>query len=182
MKKLVAILTLALGSAPAFAHPGGHSLTCKTGKNSGSKQVVEFTLNRSNGTGWFPPSYSITINGKKSVITTEDEMKTFGETFHNSPLGVITVTATNLEEKDPAVRAYFSVLAIPSTVKSYNSEGKIQTWSFQAEKDDCNDASGKATFRGIFKGFMSTKGSDSSAEVDTQILDCELDYNSGMAC
>lgn len=176
-------LTILLASS-AFAHPGGHVLTCKSAKNSGGKQALTFTLQRSNGTGWYAPTFSVTVDGKAYEIATTDVMKTYGQTIHNSPLGVIAITA---EDWDDALTTLgsFSVTAVPKTVKAYDHDGKLVKWSLKAESDDCNDANGKAKFKAVFHGFMSsgpTTDHKTTIPLDTELMDCELDYNSGMAC
>jgi hypothetical protein len=180
MKQFIATLALTLASTMALAHPGGHSLVCKSASNSGSKQAVVVDLSRSNGTGWYAPTISVEVDGSKFVLTTPDEMKNYGDTFHDSPLGVITVTADNNEEKNAAITGYFSVVAIPSSVKAFDTDGNPVKWDFKAEKDDCNDSNGKAQFQGIFRGNINSGKKQIS--IDTQIMDCELTYDSGMAC
>jgi len=180
MKNLIATLALTIASSTAFAHNGSNTLVCKSSKNSGSKQVIEFNLVRSNGKHESAPTYSLTVNGKKYEFTTENELKSYGETFHNSPLGVITVTADNVSEEDSVNTGYISVVAVPGSVKSYDTAGKLQKWNMKDEKDDCYDTNGKATFKGIFHGYLHSN--DTPVDLDTQIMDCELSYNSGMAC
>jgi hypothetical protein len=185
MKKLLATIALSLISASAFAHPGGHTLTCKSASKSGSKQNVQFLLSRANAVGLVAPFYSVTIDGKKTEFKPEDEMKSFGETYHNSPLGVITVTATNREDEKASALGNFSVVAIPNSVKAFDPRGKLVKWRFNNEKDACYDANGSAQFKGIFHGYLYIKGSsdqNQKPDLDTQIMDCELTYNSGMAC
>lgn len=185
MKKLITILTLSLVSTAALAHTGAHRLTCASAKNSGSKQKVEFQLSRANSAGLIAPVYSVTIDGKKTEYTTDDDMKTLGNTINQAPLGVINITATNYIEEEAPVRGEFSITAIPSTVKAYNADGRRVRWSFEGEKDSCNYANGKAKFQGIFHGIMTNKnanGEDISTPADTQIMNCVLEYNSGMAC
>ncbi|MGZ3694446.1 MAG: hypothetical protein ACXWQO_09695 [Bdellovibrionota bacterium] len=181
MKNVIFALTLALASTTAFASPGSHSLVCKSATNSGSKQKVELNLARVNTYGLAAPTISITVDGKKHVLSTDDEMKMYGETFHNSPLGVITVTGTNENEENAAVRGYFSVVAIPSTVKAYDEKGKRVIWTFKGEQGECYDMAGKAKFKGIVHGYIND-GSEPGVELDTQILDCELSYDPGSAC
>lgn len=179
------LLTLALlfASAPALAHSGGHSLVCKSAKNSGSKQVVEFELRRSNSTGFMGPSFSITVDGKKTDATTDDIMLGYGSTFHNSPLGLIRVTADNSEDAEAKNNVFVSVTAIPATVKAYNTEGKRVKWTLEQEKDDCGDANGRATFKGILRGSIKEdKDGPTTTVVEPQIMDCRLVYGSGMAC
>jgi hypothetical protein len=48
------------------------------------------------------------------------------------------------------------------------------------EKNECYDTNGKATFKGIFHGYLHSN--DTPVDLDTQIMDCELTYDSGMAC
>jgi hypothetical protein len=181
MKNLISTLILTLVSSAALAHTGGHTLTCKSAAKSGSKQVVEFVLHRANAERVYAPEYSITINGKKFEFTTDDDMKNYGETYHNSPLGVISVTADNYYEENSVNTAFLRVTAIPASVKTFDSAGKLVKWNFKDEKkDDCYDMNGKATFKGILKGQINS--GEKSVPVDTQIMDCELTYNSGMAC
>ncbi len=181
----LAAITIVLSTSNAFAHPGSHGLSCKSAAQSGSNQQLVFTLSRSNGTGWAAPSFSVTVNGQKTDIETTDEMQTYGETFHNSPLGVIRVSANNMNGTQPN-EIWATVTAIPSTVKAFDSEGKPVKWTFEKEKDDCSDSNGKAKFKGIIHGTLRTNANSAEKatdiNLDTQIMDCELTYNSGMAC
>lgn len=188
MKNLItklAAFSLVLATSTAFAHPGGHGLICKSAAKSGSKQQLTFTLSRSNGTGWAPASFSVTVNGQKTEINTTDEMKSYGETFHNSPLGVIVISANNMEGTMPN-EVWATITAVPSTVKAFDSEGKPVKWTFKKEQDECSDANGSAKFKGIIHGTLRTNANQPEKATDinleTQIMDCELTYNSGMAC
>jgi hypothetical protein len=179
MKHLIAFFILSALSNTAFAHPGGHKLVCKSAKNSGSKQKIELSLSRSNGLGWYPPTIELNVENKKFQLTTPDEMNYYGSTSHNSPLKVIIVAAeVPFEEKTNT--GYFSVVAMPDSVKAFDIENKPVKWSLKAEKEDCNDSNGRATFQGIIHGYLNADGSE--INIDTQIMDCELTYNSGMAC
>lgn len=179
MRNLILTLSLCFFSTTAFAHPGGHSLVCKSLPNA--KRKLELSLARSNGTGWYPPSFSIAVDGKKHEFTTDDEMKTFGSTFHNSPLGVIVVTADNSGDDQDGTRfGYFQVVGIPSTVKAYDPQGKRIKWSPELEKDACVDANGKATFKGMIR--VEFREGQDSFELEGEPMNCELTYNSGMAC
>ena len=180
MKQLIASFVLTFATTVAFAYPGGNHLSCKSASNSGSKQVIELSLDRSNGAGWYAPVISMTVNGKKMILDTPDEMNQYGETYHDSALGVILVTADNSTEKNTNTEGNFSVMAIPSSVKAVDSDGTPMKWSIQAEKDECNDSNGKAKFQGVFHGFLNS--GKKNIDLDTQVLDCELDYDSGMAC
>jgi hypothetical protein len=182
MKNLIVTFVMTLVSTAALAHTGSHTLTCKSAAKSGSKQIVQFSLRRSNSEKTYHPEYSITINGKKFEFATEDDDRNYGETFHNSPLGVITVTADNYYDENSANTALFSITAIPGTVKAYDTDGKLVKWNLKQEQEEdyCYDRNGKATFKGLLKGSLNT--GDKSVPVDTQIMDCELSYNSGMAC
>lgn len=180
MKQLIVTLVLSLASTIAMAHPGGHTLTCKSAKNSGSKQVIELSLARSNGTGWWAPKIQVTIDGKEYLLDTPDEMNNYGETFQDAPLGVVTVSADTSANKDAKTYGAFSVVAIPKTVKAFDEEGRPVTWKFEDEKDSCSYSNGKATFQGILRGYIGKDQQDT--DIDAQIMDCELDYNSGMAC
>jgi hypothetical protein len=179
MKHLLALFVFTTLSTTAFAHPGGHTLVCHSAKNSGSKQNFAITLKRSNGTGWFNPTIDVTVANKQIELTTPDEMNNYGTTFHNSPLKVITVTAEVPFEK-ASNTGYLSIVAMPDTVKAYDNENKPVKWSLQSEKDECNDSNGRATFQAIVHGNIYEGEAENN--VDTQILDCELTYNSGMAC
>ena len=180
MKNLIATLVLTLTSTVALAHPGGHKLMCKSTAQSGGKQVTEFTLTRSNGINWYAPKFSLKIDGKQFDFASEDESSNYGETFHNTPMGVITVTANNFKEATSVNYGSFSVVAIPNTVKAYDPNGQPVKWNFNDEKDECYDTNGKAKFKAIFKGSLRTDRKD--IPVDTEYMDCELEYNSGMAC
>lgn len=179
MKKLS--LILAFVSTTAFAHPGSHTLVCKSPKNT--KLPITVNIHRANGTGWYEPEMTVTVNDKAYNLTATDLSQDYGETFHNSPLGVIRVTANNYVEADPVVLGSLSVVAIPSTVKAFDYEGKPVKWNLEAEKDECNDTNGKALFKGILHGQVKFTGNESSeVSLDGEVLDCELKYNSGMSC
>lgn len=171
----VLAVALLLVSATADAHPGGHHLTCTSEK--GAKQSVQLDLSRMNGVGWAGPSFTITVDGTAHEFTTDDEMQSFGSTTHDSPHGVIVVTADNRADTAATEHGGFTVKAIKRSVKAYDVDGKRVRSSAAATDDDgCYDSNGKATFRARFRGWI---GGD---KLDAQILDCELDYDSGMAC
>lgn len=179
MKLLIPLFIFAAVSNIAHAHPGGHRLTCKSAKNSGSEQKVEFSLARSNGVGWHAPKIEVSVDNKKLELSTPDDMSNYGTTFHNSPLQVITVTA-EVEYDGISNTGGLSLVAIPKSVKAFDDQNSPVQWTFEAEKDECNDTNGKATFQGILNGYL-YEGKE-HIKVDTQILDCELAYSSGMTC
>lgn len=179
MKLLIPLIIFAAVSTSAHAHPGGHTLVCKSAKNSGSHQEVEISLHRSNGIGWYAPVIEISIDNQKIALTTPDDASNYGTTFHNSPLKVIVINAEVPYERN-ANTGGFSIAAIPETVKSFDNQNQPVIWSLKDEKDECNDTNGKATFQGILHGFL--RANDSDIDLDAQIMDCELSYNSGMAC
>lgn len=173
-------LAFAFVSTAAFAHPGGHSLTCKSAARSGSTQQVTFNLSRFNGPGWVEPEYSVTIDGKLYEFKGTDPNFTYGDTFHNSPLGVINISANNYEEPNAASQSSFQITAIPSTVQAFDVDGNKVIWNIKDDQDECYDSNGKAIFQGTIKGYVDDAGN--YIHVDTQIMDCELTYDSGMAC
>lgn len=179
MKLLIPLMIFTAYSNMAHAHPGGHRLTCKSAKNSGSNQRIDLSLARSNGKGWHAPTIEVGIDNKKLELFTPDDMENYGTTFHNSPLKVITVTA-EVSYDGVENTGNLTIVGIPSTVKAFDMNNKPVKWSFEAEKDECNDTNGRATFQGILNGHL-YEGKE-SIEVDTQILDCELTYGSGMTC
>jgi hypothetical protein len=180
MKRILATVALLLVPVTAHAHPGGHTLVCTSKK--GAKQSVKVELSRMNGIGWAGPAFSITVDGAEHDFSTEDEMLSFGETVHDAPLGIVHVTADNSEDKTATTWGHFTVTAIPRTVKAYDSDGKRRKWSLADERADpsCYDSNGKATFRALFVGGLGD--SSGSTDLDAQILDCELAYDSGMSC
>ena len=182
MKMILAISTVLLAASSALAVPGGSSLTCTSAH--GSKQSLIVKLTRANTTGFATPTISVSLNAKLYEFSPTDETKNYGETVHNSPLGVIMVTAEDFDENQ-AIRGGFTVTGIPKTVKAFDQDGKAVKWSLKAEANDCNDANGKAKFKGVFRGYLNIKSSSPTGTdliLDPQILDCELDYNSGSAC
>jgi hypothetical protein len=179
MKRIIAI-ALFFTSTTVFAHPGGHSLTCHSSARSGSKQIVDFKLSRMNGPGWVEPGYEITIDGKTYAYQGTSENFSYGDTFHNSPLGVINITATNAEENLPENNSFFRITGIPSTVQAFDSDGNKVVWDIKDDQDECYDTNGRAVFQGVIHGWLDDHGN--SIEFDTQVLDCELTYDSGMAC
>lgn len=180
MKQLFALIVFGTLSTTAFAHPGGHKLVCQSAKNSGSKDKVAISLYRSNGKGFFAPIIKVSINQKEILLHTPDDLDNYGTSFYNSPLGSITVSAeVPFEEKTN--NGHFKIVAIPKTVKAFDPEGKPVKWSFKAQKEDCYDTNGSATFKAIIDGYIYFEGTDGK-QIETQILDCELTYNSGMTC
>lgn len=179
MKNLFAILVL-LTSTASFAHTGSHELACKSAKKSGARQPLKISLKRGNDAGLVAPTISATVNGKKYTLDTPDEMNLYGSTFHNSPLGVITITVNNRDDNTATVYGSFSVVAIPSTVRAFDHEGRPVKWNFRLEQDECSDAAGKAKFQGVIRGLIHSQKDE--VDLDTQILDCELIYDSGMSC
>jgi hypothetical protein len=178
MKTILLIAAMTLSSVSAYAHPGGHQLTCTSRK--GAKQVVKLELTRMNGTGWAPPSFTITVDGTAHTFTTNDDRMSFGSTTHDAPLGVVLVTADNREDTTAAAHGGFSVTAIPRTVQAFDTDGKHMTWSIDDENDSCHDTNGKAVFRAVSRGWLED-GAGRTA-LDAQVLDCVLEYDSGMAC
>lgn len=181
MKTAIATL-ITLAATAAIAHPGGNSLVCKSSANSGGKQKLALEIDRSNGVGWYAPTIKLTVDGKLYDFSQQDEMKQYGETEHDSPLGVIIVTADTEETQDKN-RVSLNITALPQTVKTYDGEGKLQKWSFKKAGEECYDTDAKAKFKAIIRGHMDLDNPGSSfAPVDTEILDCTLTYDPGMAC
>jgi len=179
MKALLVTMTF-MFTQFALAHSGSNTLTCKSAKNSGSKQMIQLSLSRGNTAGLAAPTISMKVDGQAYTLDTPEDTLSYGETFHNSPLGVVRVTAENYNDNAAAIRGGFSVVAIPSTVRAFDNQGHPVKWSLKSEKDECNDSNGKATFQGVFHGDLNANKKDVS--VEPQILDCELVYDSGMAC
>ena len=174
-KKLFLIITLIiLVSVQTFAHPGSHTLSCKS-VNSGSKSIG-FSLTRANGPGWSAPIFTVVIDKKKYSFEPPDE-KDYGETVRDVPLGVIYITADNMGDGE-SNQGSFSLMAIPSSVKI---KGQSPKWNLKDEKDSCYDANGKATFRGIFRGSLQ-QGSGKQIDLGPILMSCGLEYDSGMAC
>ena len=174
------LFIFAIVSHTAFAHPGGNKLVCKSANNSGSKQKLEVLLTRSNGLGWYEPTIKVNVDGKELQLTTPNAKKNYGTTFHNSPLKVITVTA-EVPYADKSNTGSFTVVAMPESVKAFDNDNHPVKWSWKTEQDECSDANGRATFKGIIRGQLSNEDGTSTT-IDPQIMDCELSYNSGMAC
>lgn len=175
-KKLFWVIALvSLVTVQSFAHPGSHSLSCKSVPAKGSKSI-EFSLGRSNGIGWGPPSWTVVIDKKKYEFEPKDEMKSYGDTVRDVPLGVIYITADNTGDGE-VNQGSFSLMGIPSSVKM---NGLPPKWNFKNEKDTCYDTNGKATFNGIFRGFL--KQGEKDLELGPTLMSCKLEYNSGMAC
>ena len=165
----IALVALTLASTAAFAHPGSNSLKCTSAAKSGSKQVITLAIGRANGTGFAPPSFEVTVNGQKTEIQTSDEMKQYGETLHNSPLGVIAVTANNWDDETARDILTVSVMAIPATVKAFDPNGKPVKWSLKREEDSCNEANGRATFKGVMSGYLKTNVKDDKSSKETTL-------------
>jgi hypothetical protein len=180
MKFLIPLFLFTALSNNAYSHPGGNLLVCKSAKESGSKEIVEITLRRSNGNGWFAPEIDVKVDNKSFRLTTPKENNNYGITFHNSPLKVITVSAVVPYKSKKMNAGDFMVVAMPNTVKAFDQDNNPVDWTLEAEKDECYDSYGRATFQGIFHGFFFIHDEDIKPE--TQILDCELTYNPGMSC
>lgn len=179
MKHLIIITIFSILSKPVFAHPGSSTLVCKSVDKLGSKTMLEVLVKRANGIGWGSPTVEIKVNGKLTTLSTPDDMNNYGETFHNSPLKVIRVTAI-VEQSEGSNYGAFSILAIPQSVKAFDKTGMPVKWSLKAENDECYDVHGKATFKGIIRGFI--QNSDSQTQIDAQVMECSLIYNPGMSC
>lgn len=179
MKLIIFFFLLSVFSTPAFSHPGSSTLTCKSEVNSSSKQSLEIFVKRANGLGWGSPTIEVTIDKKLIKLATPDDMNNYGETFHNSPLKVIRVSAI-VEDSEKSSSGAFSVVAIPHSVKAFNELGEPIEWSLNAENDDCYDVHGKAVFKGILRGYI--QNSDLRTDIEAQVLDCTLVYSSGMSC
>lgn len=180
MKTLLTLIVLSTLSTASFAHDGSHTLICKTINNSHADQSLEIYLKRPNSAqGYAAPEISVTINKKRFILKTPSDLKSYGKTFHNSPLKVITVNV-DVPYAQNIISAEFDVTAVPSSVKAYDYENKPIQWSIESEKDECHDSTGRATYQGILHGYLNNKGD--MIKLETQILDCELTYNSGMAC
>lgn len=165
----------------AAAAPGNQELICK----SKASQKIELRILRSNVLGLSAPEVEIIDNDKHYILDTPDEMNSYGTSFRNAALGVIVITATNSAEKSAKITGSFEVVALPSTVKAYDQNGRIKKWNLSDEGKECNDASGKAVFKGLFKGEYKTtlpNGKITRRKFQPQVLDCELNYNSGSAC
>lgn len=182
MKTLITAFTMILFyTHAAHAHLGGHTLVCKSPKVADKSRVV-FTLSRGNAEGYVAPKYSYTKGNKKYEFTTENDMLSFGETIHNSPLGVIRATAYNTSDEQASIKSSFTITAIPATVRAFDENGKPIKWSLELEKNsECYDSNGRANFKAVFSGWIE-EGAEKFEPVEPQILDCELSYNSGMAC
>lgn len=180
MKQLIAFFILLIAaSRNAYSHTGTNKLVCKSAKESGPTQSVGISLTRSNSTGYYAPIIDMNVGNQIFRLNTPSEMKHYGNTFHNSPLKVITATV-EVPFKNNANTGYLTILAIPETVKAYDVNNKPVEWSLELEKDECNDSNGRATFQGIIHGLLNANGSEIS--IDAQVMDCELTYDSGMAC
>jgi hypothetical protein len=179
MKHLLAFFLFNAISQTAFAHPGGNTLVCHSAKQSGSSQKIELSFSRSNGPGWYEPDLEMNIGGNKFKLTTPDEMSLYGATFHDSPLKVISDSA-EVPYDDNTNNGFVNVVAIPNTVKAFDSGNKPVKWSMKKEKEECYDTNGRATFQGIIQGHVYVDKKE--INVEAQILDCELTYDSGMSC
>ena len=179
MNRVLIFFLATVLSTPVFAHPGTSTLICKSAHSAGLKQSIEVLIKRANGVGWGTPTIKLKINGKLTTLTTPDDLSNYGETFHNSPLKVIRVTAI-VEQSEGSNYGAFSILAIPQSVKAFDKTGMPVKWSLKAENDECYDVHGKATFKGIIRGFI--QNSDSQTQIDAQVMECSLIYNPGMSC
>ncbi len=176
MKKFLWVVALiSLVSVPIFAHPGGHNVDCKSIPAKGSKSI-EFHLGRANGLGWTPPSWTLVIDKKKYEFKPEDEMKGYGETVRDVALGLIYITADNIEDGE-ANQGSFSLMAIPNSVKI---KGLPPKWSLKNEKDDCHNLDSEATFNGIFRGLL--KKGEKDLNLDPVMMSCKWVSDAGMAC
>ena len=178
MKKILSVVSLVvLVGVQTFAHPGSHDVTCRSISAAGVKPI-EFTLTRSNGVGWAPPSWTVVMDKKKYKFEPSDEMKLYGETVRDVALGVIYITADNIND-GKGDQSSLALMAVPSSVRQ---NGRIPTWSFKHEKDPCYDSNGSATFQAIFSGMLQPAGAQTSTEIAPVMMACKLQYDSGMAC
>lgn len=179
MKNFLGVLSLiSLVAVQTLAHPGRHSLSCQSVKTANSKSI-SFSLERSNGTGWFAPGWTVVVDKKKYEFNPTDENKDYGETIRDVPLGVVYISADNINDGETN-QGSFSLMAIPNTLKM---NGLIPKWNLRNEKDPCYDSNGKATFNGIFRGTL-VQGEGKQLELDLGpvLMSCRLEYDSGMAC
>lgn len=180
MKLLIPLIVFTALSTNAHAHSGSQRLICKSAKNSGSKQKLEIFLKRGNTAGYAAPTIKVHVDNKHLVLTTPEDTTNYGRTFHNSPLKVITVTAEVPYEGEGNTGS-FTIVAIPETVKAFDFQSQPATkWSIEDQKEGCFDVGGSAKFQGYIEGSLYS-GKD-HVEVETQILDCTLEYNPGMTC
>ena len=184
--KIGALITFCLlaTAGTAFAIPGGSNLICDTAANSTSKQKIHLEVHRVNSVGDLAPAIEFSLNNKKYPILTPNINKQYGETIHDAVLGVVVVTAdtTSTNQKN---KIRVQVMAIPGTVKAFNSNGTPAKWDLADEDGgECIDGYGKANFQGVFTGTLETAPSTDNSWVplDNQIMDCTIDYNTGSAC
>ena len=165
-------------SSTAQAHPGSHTLICKGNKTQTAAQDVTFSMKRVNAIGWGAPAFSLQVAGKEIKLDSPDENKFYGDYINDAPIGLIYITAANSAyEKN---NYHVSIKAIPNTVKAVDTNGKAIKWNIKDERDTCYNSNGKATFQGIFSSDVTTNGQSSS--VQPMLVQCTLDYSSGMAC
>jgi hypothetical protein len=190
IKKMSALLLFLVifVQASAFAHPGVHELSCESapGNDAHSVQTIQFSLRRSNGVGWFAPSFNVTVDSSTYDFDPPDEMKNYGLTTRDGRTGKIEITGDNIGDGE-LNQGSFSVKAISGTVKVLDSDGNPIPWPYTTKKNDgCFDRNGKATFQATFKGTFSTRNDAKSKAIDIHLIparmNCELSYKSGMAC
>lgn len=180
MKLLIPLIIFTALSTNAHAHSGSQKLFCKSAKNSGSQQKLKFFLKRGNVAGYVAPIIKVHLDNKQFVLNTPDDTSNYGTTLHNSPLKVITVTA-EVPNDGVGNTGHFTIVAIPETVKAFDFQNEpAKPWSIEDQKEGCYDVGGSAKFQGYIEGSI-YNGKD-YVEVETQILDCTLEYNPGMSC
>jgi hypothetical protein len=186
MNKFILILVgiFVTGITPTFASPGESVLKCSS--NQGEK--IELELRRPNVTGLNPPSLQLNLGNNRYRSTPPDEMKSYGITHHNSPLGVVFATF-NTRNETGVSPIDISITAKPQTVIARDLQtGKVITWSIESEQSECYDVAARVTFIGILKGTLETDGRKTTTEssiwsdIPPTEMSCELTYDPGSGC
>lgn len=178
---LLMFATTLVASASAFAVPGQASLVCQSA--AGAKQNLKVEIARADSEGDWAPQIRLTVDGKAYTPKSLDIRRSYGETIHDATLGVIVVTANTYRgAKGDQISA--QVMAVPGTVKTFDQDGKPAA-PWKLENDDggsCIDGYGKASFKGVFTGGVTPQSASEGVQIQNQILDCELSYDTGSAC
>jgi hypothetical protein len=155
---------------PVLANPGSYTVNCQ----AKTPHAIKFSITRMNDINWQAPKFSLNMDKKQFKLSSPDASKTYGETVKDIPLRLIYLTATNMSY--PKNNYTLVLKGIPNSVKS-NSKVK---WSLQQQKNPCYDKNGNASFKSILSGQVTNNGK--TTKISPTLLQCTIEYDSGMSC
>lgn len=164
-------LSLLFFCMPVLANPGNYTVVCHA---KTAEQHIDFSIQRMNDVNWQPPKFFLKINKKTFNLPSPDSSQNYGQTIKDIPLGLIYITATHLLSQKNNYN--LELKGIPDSVKS----SPKTKWSLKQEKNQCYDKNGHASFQAILSGSIVECGK--TTELQPTLLQCTIDYNSGMSC